>query len=65
MVAFVNKKKSKVFNDLVANAETFIPYLPWGKEFKNDKFKRPDYTSLEILAFAGSGTPLGINIPNF
>jgi dipeptidyl-peptidase-3 len=65
LVAFVNKKKSKVFNDLVENAEKFIPLLPWGADFESDSFTRPDYTSLDILAMATSGTPLGINIPNF
>ena len=64
-VSFVNKKKSKVFNDLVANAERFIPLLTWGKNFELDTFTSPDYTSLDILTFACSGTPLGINIPNY
>jgi len=64
-VSFVNKKKSKVFNDLVANAERFIPLLTWGKDFELDTFTSPDYTSLDILTFACSGTPLGINIPNY
>lgn len=64
-VAIVNKEKSKIFEDLVNHAEEILPNLPWGKDFEKDKFNAPDYTSLDILAFACSSTPLGINIPNY
>lgn len=46
-------------------AQDFIKLLTWGKDFEVDEFKRPDFTSLEILTFASSGTPIGINIPNY
>ncbi len=64
-VSIVNKTESLKLNKLVEQAEFLIANLPWGKQFEIEKFSKPDFTSLEILCFACSGSPVGINIPNY
>ena len=64
-VAIVDKEKSMKFKQLVTNSEIIIPQLPWPKEMEKDQFLAPDFTTLEVIAFASKSCPLGINIPNY
>ena len=61
----INKERTKAFSKLVESAPEQIPKLPWGEAFEKNTFLAPDFTSLEVLSFAGSGIPAGINIPNY
>ncbi|HMS15583.1 MAG TPA: dipeptidyl peptidase 3 [Planctomycetota bacterium] len=65
LVAVVDKEQSKSFQRLVSRGGELVKRMPWGAAFEKDTFQEPDFTSLNVLAFANGGIPSGINIPNY
>lgn len=58
-VSVVNRETSAKFGALVDAAEGLIAKLPWSSDFEKDTFQKPDFTSLDVVAFGSSGIPLG------
>ena len=56
---------SKKTENLVNNTPELFKLMPWPREFEKDSFLKPDFTSLNVIGFGSSGTPAGINIPNY
>jgi dipeptidyl-peptidase-3 len=54
--SMVNLERTRAFGSLVSAAPGLIPLLPWGKDFEKDKFLSPDFTSLEVMTFAGKSS---------
>lgn len=64
-VAAVDKEKSKKLGYLIEHVDELLKILPWSSVFEKDVFNPPDFTALDVICFAGSGIPSGINIPNY
>jgi dipeptidyl-peptidase-3 len=60
-----DKEKSKTYTTLVEHSKDIIPHMPWEPALHKEKMLHPDFSSLDIISFAGDRLPSGINIPNY
>jgi dipeptidyl-peptidase-3 len=65
LVAIVNKERSEKYKVLVSRYEEIIQAAPWPKNYCKDQFLEPDFTSMDVIAFASTRCPMAINIPNY
>ncbi|KAG5673167.1 hypothetical protein PVAND_003235 [Polypedilum vanderplanki] len=61
--SMINRVLSEKFQNLVENAENFLECLPWPSTFEKDVFSKPDFSYVDVMAFAGSSVPVGLSIP--
>lgn len=64
-VALLNKEQSVKLKNLVDSAPEILEKMPWSKDFEKDEFRSPDFIALDVVCFATTGCPVGINIPNY
>lgn len=64
-VAVVNAEVSRKFGTLVERAQELLERLPWSADFEKDTFIKPEFTSLDVVAFCSGSLPLGICLPNY
>jgi dipeptidyl-peptidase-3 len=64
-VAAVDPEESRVLHTFVNESSKILPLLPYPSEYERPDFTAPSYNAINILTFCVSGTPIGINLPNY
>eukprot|EP00127_Corallochytrium_limacisporum_P006011 Clim_evm88s215 gene=Clim_evmTU88s215 len=63
--AVVNKERSRKLQILVDKTADLLKEMPWPEFFEKENFLQPDFTSLDVITFASSVIPGGINLPSY
>ena len=64
-VTTIDHKESEILHKFVHSSEQVLKEMPYPKVYERGTFSPPSYNAINVLTFATTMLPVGINIPNY